>query len=247
MQALGTGACETGSATMNVSTLRRLAPAVVLLAAACAPLSRVSFDRTPLTLDDPIRSSTRARLAGLGADPAACRAWLGVAGVAFTPVADRTEGESCSIRNALTLGDDLGDATVRLSPRRPMMTCSLAAALVLWRRQSVELAAWEILGAGVTGLDHYGVYACRRVSNQIEGRYSAHARASAVDIAGFRLSNGRRVSVERDWPKDSAEARFLRRIRDDACRVFDTALSPDYNAAHANHLHLETGGARICA
>ena len=37
----------------------------------------------------------------------------------------------------------------------------------------------------------------------------------------------------------SPEARFLRRARDEACTVFGTVLSPDYNAAHADHLHLD--------
>ena len=43
-----------------------------------------------------------------------------------------------------------------------------------------------------------------------------------------------------------AEARFLRRIRDDACRIFGTTLSPDYNAVHYDHLHLEATDTRFC-
>ncbi len=110
----------------------------------------------------------------------------------------------------------------------------------------MEPAARELLGASVRQIDHLGVYACRRIYNQPEGRPSAHARAEAIDIAGFRLSDGRRISVSRDWPEDSAEGRFLRRIRDDACRIFGATLSPDYNALHADHLHLEAGGGRMC-
>ncbi len=49
-----------------------------------------------------------------------------------------------------------------------MMTCELAAAVAVWRRQSVEPAARELLGAGVSGLDHYGVYACRPAGQQCE-------------------------------------------------------------------------------
>ena len=44
----------------------------------------------------------------------------------------------------------------------------------------------------------------------------------------------------RDW--DSADARkaaFLRDIRDGACGMFTTVLSPDYNAAHRDHFHLD--------
>jgi hypothetical protein len=28
-------------------------------------------------------------------------------------------------------------------------------------------------------------------------------------------------------------------VRDGACRLFATVLSPDYNAAHRDHLHLD--------
>ena len=53
------------------------------------------------------------------------------------------------------------------------------------------------------------------------------------------LEDGRRVSVLRDWKGDDEKAAFLRRARDEACSVFGTVLSPDYNAAHADHLHLD--------
>ena len=39
----------------------------------------------------------------------------------------------------------------------------------------------------------------------------------------------------------------LRRIRDDACRIFGTTLSPDYNAVHHDHLHLEAGRPGLCS
>ena len=43
----------------------------------------------------------------------------------------------------------------------------------------------------------------------------------------------------RDWPGEGDKARFLRTVRDGACDGFATVLSPDYNAAHANHFHLD--------
>ena len=224
--------------------------------AACAQLGdvadRLGAPTTPPRLADPIGPLTRLRLAALDRDPAACRAWLQAEGVSFTPAADRAEGEFCRVQAAVRPGPDLGGAPLRLSPARPEMRCSLAAALAIWRRHSVDPAARELLGARVTGLDHFGVYSCRRVNNAEAGRVSAHARAAAIDVAGFRLSDGRTVRVAGDWAPPggaqpaSAEARFLRRVRDDACRVFGAALSPDYNALHADHLHLEVGGYSLC-
>ena len=60
-----------------------------------------------------------------------------------------------------------------------------------------------------------------------------------IDIAGFVLADGTRISVLRDWPGEGDKARFLRTVRDGACDGFATVLSPDYNAAHADHFHLD--------
>jgi hypothetical protein len=60
-----------------------------------------------------------------------------------------------------------------------------------------------------------------------------------VDILGFRLADGTRVSVLRDWPGEGPKAAFLREARDGACKLFATVLSPDYNRAHADHLHFD--------
>ncbi|MCE3544180.1 extensin family protein, partial [Escherichia coli] len=87
--------------------------------------------------------------------------------------------------------------------------------------------------------EHLGSYACRRLYGRAAGNWSEHARANAIDIAGFRLANGTRITVARDWRGQSAKAAFLRDVRDGACRVYATVLSPDYNVAHRDHLHLD--------
>ena len=50
---------------------------------------------------------------------------------------------------------------------------------------------------------------------------------------------GTRISVAGDWGDAGAKGRFLREVRDGACRLFSTVLSPDYNRAHRDHLHLD--------
>jgi hypothetical protein len=45
--------------------------------------------------------------------------------------------------------------------------------------------------------------------------------------------------VVADWRGEGPEARFLREVRDGACGLFATVLSPDYNAAHRDHLHFD--------
>ena len=90
-----------------------------------------------------------------------------------------------------------------------------------------------------------GSYVCRNVAGS--SKRSAHARAEAIDISGFVLEDGRRITVKGDWNAGtSAEKKFLRVVRESACKRFGTVLSPDYNAAHADHLHLEFGDSSFC-
>jgi hypothetical protein len=90
-----------------------------------------------------------------------------------------------------------------------------------------------------------GRYACRNVAGT--NRRSAHSRAEAIDVSAFVLVDGRRISVENGWQGGSAKEReFLRVIQKSACKRFGTVLGPDYNAAHRDHFHLETGGQQFC-
>jgi len=191
-------------------------------------------------IDAPIDSGTRSRIARASGGLEACAATLAAARVEFTPVPDRYDSETCGLSAAGRLAVDRG-TTARLAPAAPTLTCETALALSVWRRQSVEPAARELLGSEVVQIDHVGTYACRSVSNRPGARPSAHSRAAAIDFAGVRLRDGRRVTVAAGWYGTGPEAAFLKRIRDDACRIFGTALSPDYDAAHQDHLHLEPG------
>jgi len=121
----------------------------------------------------------------------------------------------------------------------------------LWERAIVQPAALRHLGRRVTAIDHAGSYSCRRIGGGPEGRFSEHSTADAIDLTGFRLAGGGNVSVLRDWNGDPARAAFLRDVRDGGCRLFSTALSPDYNRAHADHLHFDQAargayGGRLC-
>ncbi|HEY9011089.1 MAG TPA: extensin family protein [Devosia sp.] len=90
-------------------------------------------------------------------------------------------------------------------------------------------------------------YMCRNVNNAEDGNLSFHSFAEAVDVVGFRLDDGRMVSVEGGWSDAlSSEGRLLRFAHDAACARFSTTLGPEANALHKDHLHLDLGchGAR---
>ena len=186
----------------------------------------------PLDLRDPPGWATQRKLKALRSDPAECRAVLERSQVAFATLDPAGEG-ACRREDRAVL------SSVPLAPGSPPTTCAVAAGLELWLTQRLQPAAVEMLGSPIARIEHLGAYSCRRIGNGEGGRWSEHAAGNAIDIAAFVTEDGRRISVLGDWQDAAAEGRFLRRVRDDACSAFGTVLSPDYNEAHRDHLHLD--------
>lgn len=195
----------------------------------------------PLSLDHPLGMATGAKITRVADDPAACRAVLAQGGVRFSEVAARSDG-FCSVLNAVRL---TGGVTP-MAPAAPAMTCPEALALSLWDRQVLQPAAREGLKSRITAIEHYGAYSCRRIYGRTTGRVSEHASANAFDFAGVRLADGRRITVAGHFRASDERGAFMRRVRDGACDIFRATLSPDYNAAHHDHLHLDMGSFRVC-
>lgn len=215
----------------------------------------------PLNLNLPIGQATEAKVADfevartaapeeLKGATDACMQTLREAGVTVERAPDVDDGGFCQVRGAVRI---TGGAVTPLSPGGLVMQCPLAVRYVIWDRQVLQPMAEQHLGSRVARVENYGTYACRRIygSTEVNDRPSEHARANALDIGAVRLEDGRTVSVLADWgaqgPTGQEGAVFLRRIRDGACRVFSTVLTPDYNEAHANHLHLDGAPRSLCA
>jgi hypothetical protein len=194
---------------------------------------------TPFDLDQPTGRFTAAKIAGLGDDAAQCRALLAATGVEDRPAPERRSRTTCGFDDGIFIlpGEPRQS---RLVPAGLVTSCPVASALLLWDERVIQPAAARTLGSRVTAILHAGSYNCRRVNGAEAGNWSQHATADAIDVLGFRLADGRTVSVLRHWSGDDAPARFLREVRDGGCRLFTTVLSPDYNAAHRDHLHLDT-------
>jgi len=184
---------------------------------------------------------TRFKLSRLQDDPALCDQVLQTSGLRVSHQADSPADAACPLRNTLRVqGADVGLSSSFLA------SCPLAVAFALFERHSLQPAAQAVFGQAVTRVDHLGSFACRNIYNRANGRLSQHASANALDIAGFRLADGRTISVLKDWPGEGESARFLRQVRDGACNDFNVVLSPDYNAAHRNHFHLDMGRWGVC-
>lgn len=155
---------------------------------------------------------------------------------------DQQFSGSCHAFGAVRL-DDIGTPTSNLGA----MTCGLASAFTNWVQQDLQPIAQSMLGTRIARVESMGTYACRSViGNAATNKLSEHAHANAVDIGGFVLEDGRRITIEHGWNASGDDGRFLRAVRAAACRRFQTVLSPDYNAAHYNHLHFDMGGRPFC-
>ena len=161
----------------------------------------------------------------------------------YTLLPEQDFGNGCSQSGAVQLYD-VGVPVTNVKAVR----CDVARTLGSWMRESVQPAAKEMFGARVVKLESMGGFACRNVIGraQAAGKRSEHATGNAIDIGAFQLSNGRRVTVKAGWVGTPEEREFLREIRGAACKRFQTVLSPDYNAAHHDHLHFDLGRGPYC-
>jgi hypothetical protein len=152
------------------------------------------------------------------------------------------------VQTAIRLNSPLGGVIVEYqwnSEIHSIMDCRLAVALLAW--------APTLRRFGITRLRHLRIYSPGALIAK-SGRTSSHAWALAIDAAYFERENAPNLEVERDWtdrergvapcpPRkwESANLHILRTLVCEAAEngLFQIILTPHYNAAHYNHLHLE--------
>jgi hypothetical protein len=234
----------------GVTTFRRLRAilAFVFVVAVAAALAlaainaRALLDRlAPFDLAAPPDWATGLHLYLLRGDPKACFAALdrGKVDYALAPVRPIVNG--CGYEDGAVLRHSevsYGGGV--------LLRCGALVPLLLWQRHAVEPAALQAFGTRVTAIRSYGTYSCRNINHARSGRRSQHASANAIDVAGFVLADGTRISIARDWNDAGARGRFLHAVRDGACRFFGVVLSPDYNALHHDHFHLDASYWHAC-
>lgn len=136
--------------------------------------------------------------------------------------------------------------SAQLAPGEANMQCPLSVATYLWLRE-VDQLAQDYFDSPLAKVHHMGSYSCRRQRGNGSGQWSEHAFANAWDIAAFETQEGELISVLGDWDDGTKDQRkFLRDARKQACRVFNVTLSPDYNAAHRDHFHVDMGPSSAC-
>ncbi|WP_286884675.1 extensin family protein [Pseudomonas sp. UBA7456] len=195
----------------------------------------------PLDVSQPPNWLTGFKLKRLRDDPALCQQALQSSQLRYRAQADSPASAKCPLSNVWRI--EGGQA--RLSSSF-LASCPLAVAYALFERHGLQPVAQRVLGQSVVQVDHLGSFACRNVYNRKAGRLSQHASANALDIAGFRLRDGQRIVLARDWQGTGDKALFLREVRQAACEHFSTVLGPEYNAAHRDHFHVDMGRWQVC-
>jgi len=183
-----------------------------------------------------------------GPPPADCHALLDYLGLDWS-VAGASRGIADPVRVGPMIDGVRFRYTSSATATAMLMDCSLAPRLV-------ELVAL-LAPYDIDEVEHLGIYNYRCIGggDPDSGTCtpSMHAYAKAIDLHAFhQRGTAIEYSTETDWVISSspdtcpgmpvnAEDRMLHEI---ACgmwteRIFQIVLTPDYNAAHRNHFHVD--------
>jgi len=172
---------------------------------------------------------------------AACMAGLDQRHVEFERSADFHTPEGCGIDGAVKFKG----AGVPLN-RPLLLACTTAISLADFETKVVAPAALATLGHPVTLLTSAGSYDCRGQRSDHPERLSEHGKGKAVDITGFTLEDGSRITVSKNWWGKDDKAEFLHKVAAGACKLFSVVLTPKSNKLHHDHLHLDNGPYKKC-
>jgi hypothetical protein len=181
--------------------------------------------------------SEKQKSAGL----AECQTRLQGLNVEYLPPQPIGSSGGCGAPAAITVSAVAG---VQINPPAAL-TCDMAEALHGWVSSSVAPAARQHLKKKLVKINNASDYACRRRNNSKFGKLSEHAKANALDISTLAFADGSTTSIKGDWSGlkqlvgMSAQGKFLRQIRRDACIRFTTVLGPGSDAYHGDHFHID--------
>lgn len=177
-----------------------------------------------------------------------CHAMLDALGLDWAP-ASATRGIADPVRVQPIIGGVAFRYVSRSEPTAMLMDCELGVRL---HRLTEILTPY-----GIDEVVHIGIYNYRCIGGgdpDVDGcTPSQHAFARAIDLHAFGVAGSEPTfSTELDWvittagdscpiPSSSEEDRVLKEL---ACtmwaeRIFEIVLTPNYNAAHRNHFHVD--------
>jgi hypothetical protein len=179
-------------------------------------------------------------------DPSSCRDDLDARGLIWEPAVHQVESPDgfpqllCEIEDPVVLHSPVGDLLMVYkgdgSESPVKVSCELA-------RRIDDMA--EILsGMDAVQFEHWGTYNCRVIAGT--ENLSVHGLGSAIDLVGFTLSDDTVYTVLDHWEIDipgpvTPGGQWLKTLADTLwdMMVFNIILTPNHNAAHADHFHVD--------
>jgi hypothetical protein len=171
---------------------------------------------------------------------AACLAGLDERHIVYERISMRSNPSGCMIDNPIKLSGAL------LPWERPgYLDCQTATVFYGFEAEVLQPLAQRFLGQQIKRLIGVGTYDCRL---QTGGRtvLSQHGLGRAIDVHGFELADGTKLTVARDWAPRGPRREFLHAVAREACRYFKVVLGPNADKYHQDHLHLDTGPYYAC-
>ena len=133
-----------------------------------------------------------------------------------------------------------------------VLSCGMAISMVDWV-QKLQPLAISTMKSRVAVLNVSTSYQCRLRNGSSVGKVSEHGFANALDVLGFELEDGQRISVLKDWKTlelneesdrediGNKKSQLLKTAGKAACDYFTTVLGPESNSLHADHFHFDLG------
>jgi hypothetical protein len=167
-------------------------------------------------------------------DYAACVSDLASQKVAFEQMPSAKD-EGCELSGAIKLASvstPFGDVSLS---SKPIMLCSFGRQFSGWVRDIAAPLTLGYTGQRLAEVETGSAFACRSRYDKPGLIPSEHAKGDAIDIVSFVLADNRRVLVKQQ------NSDLIHALRMTACGYFTTVLGPGADAAHAEHLHFDSG------
>jgi len=222
--------------------LRLGALLLLVLLAACAAPQRPSAPPPAPRIAVPVPPSALKMWPNRDAIQSTCLNDLEAMGAQFELIAQAEVG-----RNGCTLENGVKLIRMQAELSRPVeITCPLALRLMEFERDVLRPDALQMFGKELRRINHAGGFVCKRMTGN-GARVSEHGHGRAIDIWGFALMDETRVSVDQHWRDRGPFGAYLRQVARKACDYFQVVLTPNTDAAHAKHLHVDIGPWKRCS
>ena len=185
-----------------------------------------------------------AAVAAAPATPSACQMRLAKI-AAFQALPVLVGAGDCGATDAVLMDTVILPDQSKVAVTPPAtMRCPMAEEVARWVRDDVVPSLKNL--PPLRGLDNFASYDCRGRNNVRAAQMSEHGKADALDVRGFRLADGRELTLtDINLAKDWREA-----IRSSVCARFSTVLGPGSDGYHEEHVHLDLAerhnGFKLC-